>query len=210
MPKIDKKSLAFKIAVISALVSFISFGYKLTLGIITASMVLIIASISALMVFICKLMFVRNTTKTKEQKKKAYFIMTIAATVFVALFVLFSVLKVGGIDTSNQKTYSGWAGALFILFILIMFVLSVIKLRGALEKNDLVFKGLKEMTFISALTDVVIIMEFIYRIVRHYIEDVNIVRIVRLTNNYSSIAVSVFMIIVVVSMFKRSLGYNKD
>ena len=210
MPKIDKKSLAFKIAVISALVSFISFGYKLTLGIITASMVLIIASISALMVFICKLMFVRNTTKTKEQKKKAYFIMTIAATIFVALFILFSVLKVGGIDTSNQKTYSGWAGALFILFILIMFVLSVIKLRGALEKNDLVFKGLKEMTFISALTDVVIIMEFIYRIVRHYIEDVNIVRIVRLTNNYSSIAVSVFMIIVVVSMFKRSLGYNKD
>ena len=210
MPKIDKKSLAFKIAVISALVSFISFGYKLTLGIITASMVLIIASISTLMVFICKLMFVRNTTKTKEQKKKAYFIMTIAATIFVALFILFSVLKVGGIDTSNQKTYSGWAGALFILFILIMFVLSVIKLRGALEKNDLVFKGLKEMTFISALTDVVIIMEFIYRIVRHYIEDVNIVRIVRLTNNYSSIAVSVFMIIVVVSMFKRSLGYNKD
>lgn len=206
MPKIDKKSLAFKIAVISAIVSFVSFGYKLTLGIITSSMILIIASISALMVFICKLMFVRNTTKTKEQKKKAYFIMTIAATVFVALFVLFSVLKVGGIDTSNQKTYSGWAGALFILFILIMFVLSVIKLRGALEKNDLVFKGLKEMTFISALTDVVIIMEFIYRIVRHYIQDVNIVRIVRLTNNYSSIAVSVFMIIVVVSMFKRSFG----
>ena len=206
MPKIDKKSLAFKIAVISAIVSFVSFGYKLALGIITSSMILIIASISALMIFICKLMFVRNTTKTKEQKKKAYFIMTIAATIFVALFVLFSVLKVGGIDTSNQKTYSGWAGALFILFILIMFVLSVIKLRGALEKNDLVFKGLKEMTFISALTDVVIIMEFIYRIVRHYIQDVNIVRIVRLTNNYSSIAVSVFMIIVVVSMFKRSFG----
>ena len=206
MPKIDKKSLAFKIAVISAIVSFVSFGYKLALGIITSSMILIIASISALMIFICKLMFVRNTTKTKEQKKRAYFIMTIAATIFVALFVLFSVLKVGGIDTSNQKTYSGWAGALFILFILIMFVLSVIKLRGALEKNDLVFKGLKEMTFISALTDVVIIMEFIYRIVRHYIQDVNIVKIVRLTNNYSSIAVSVFMIIVVVSMFKRSFG----
>lgn len=210
MPKIDKKSLAFKIAVISAIVSFVSFGYKLTLGIITSSMVLIIASISTLMVFVCKLMFVKNTAKTKEEKKKAYFIMTIAATVFVALFILFSVLKVGGVDTSNQKTYSGWVGALFILFILIMFVLSVIKLRGALNKDDLMVTGLKEMTFISALTDVVIIMEFIYRMVWHYVQDANIIRIVRLTNNYSSIAVSVFMVIVVISMFKRSLGYNKD
>ena len=210
MGKMDKKSMAFKLAVLSAAVSFVSFGYKLSLGIITTSMVLIIASISTLMVFVCKLMFVKNTTKTKEEKKKAYFIMTIAATVFVALFIIFSVLKVGGVDTSNQKTYSGWIGALFILFILIMFVLSVIKLRGALNKDDLMVTGLKEMTFISALTDVVIIMEFIYRMVWHYIQDVNIIRIVRLTNNYSSIAVSVFMVIVVVSMFRRSLGYKKD
>ncbi len=175
MGKMNKKSMAFKLAILSAAISFVSFGYKLTLGIITTSMVLIIASISTLMVFVCKLMFVKNTTKTKEEKKKAYFIMTIAATVFVALFILFSVLKVGGVDTSNQKTYSGWVGALFI----------------------------------SALTDVVIIMEFIYRIVWHYVQDANLIRIVRYLNNYAPIAVSVFMVIVVVSMFKRSLG-KKD
>ena len=52
---------------------------------------------------------------------------------------------------------------LALAFILIMFILSVLKLKGALAKNDIMVIGLKEMVFVSALTDLVIIEEFALR-----------------------------------------------
>ena len=152
----------------SAIITLISFLYKATLGVLTMSMVLMVASLSTLLVFICKVIFVKNVTKDREHKKKAYLFMALSIFFFFLLFLLFAVLKVNGIDTSNQKTYSGLFGTLFILFIVIMLILSALKLKGALQKNDIMVIGLKEMVFVSALTDIVIIEEFAYRIGANY------------------------------------------
>ena len=158
------------ITTFSAIITLVSFLYKATLGVLTMSMVLMVASISTLLVFICKVIFIKNVTKSRESKKKAYLFMALAIFFFTLLFLLFAVLKVNGIDTSNQKTYSGVFGSLFILFIIIMLVLNALKLKGALQKNDIMVIGLKEMIFASALTDIVIIEEFAYRIGANYKE----------------------------------------
>ena len=198
------KATAKKITFFSAIISLVSFAYKMTLGVITMSMVLMIASLSTLMVFICKLMFVKNVTKTREKKKRGYLVMILACLAYSTLFILFVVLKVAGIDTSNQNTYEGWLGILFIAFIFIMFILSIINLRGALEKTDLMVIGLKEMTFISALTDVVIIEEFVARTILEYQE----VPYLDTITSYVPLGIGVIMILTSLFMFIRFKKYE--
>ena len=61
----DKKKLQRNTFIFS-FITLASFIYKATLGFLTMSNVLIIASISTLMVFICKVLFVKNVFKTKK------------------------------------------------------------------------------------------------------------------------------------------------
>ena len=189
----------------SAFITLVSFLYKATLGVLTMSMVLMVASLSTLLVFICKVIFIRNIMKDREKKKKAYLIMAILLIIFSLLFLLFSVLKVNGIDTSNQKTYSGAIGSLFITFIFIMFILSVIKLKGALSKDDIMVIGLKEMVFVSALTDLVIIEEFALRIGQNYKE---IPDWMNIAHTYFPLGIAALMMLVPIIMIIRFVRYK--
>lgn len=191
---------------ITAIFSLISFAYKMTLGVLTLSVVLMIAAFSTFLVFVAKVAFVRNVTKTRAQKKKAYLVITVVTFIYSIIFILFSVLKAFNIDTSNQKTYEGLWGGLFILFIFVMFILSLIKLRGALEKDDLMVIGLKEITFVSALTDLVIIEGFAYRIVLEYRES----PIMELVDRYTPLVVSLLVLIVPAIMLIRYFRYKAN
>ena len=190
----------------SASMTLISFIYKAFLGIYTMSLVLIIASISTLLVLIGKIMFIQTATKTRAQKKKAYLVITIVTFIYVLIFILFSVLKVYGIDTSNNKTYEGIYGAIFIAFLLVMFILSLAKLSDALDKCDLIVIGLKEITFVSALTDLVIIEEFVSRIILNY----HYIELMEKINNYFVLGVSIVMIIMPIVMFVRYALYKPE
>lgn len=200
-----KKSRARRNALFSAIITFLSFLYKLGLGIYTKTLILIVASISTLLVFICKATFVKVFNGTKEQKKKAYLIMAIAAMSFSVLFILFVVLKVSGIDISKENKYEGWFGLIFIAFTILMFVLSVINLKGALKKTDILLIGLKEMIFISALTDAVIIETFINRIILSFYD----LQIIYTLDNYFPLAIGVVMIVISAKMFVRYKNYEE-
>ena len=193
-----------KIVTITAIISLLSFLYKLSLGIITTSIILIIASVSTFLVFVAKVAFIKNITKTRAQKKKAYLVIAIVTLIYSLIFICFSILKMFGIDTSNQKTYEGVYGAIFIAFILIMFVLSLLKLKGALEKTDILVIGLKEITFVSALTDLVIIEEFVSRIILQY-QDVPMMAQI---NSYFVLGVGVLMLIIPCVMLVRCIRYK--
>ena len=198
-----KKKLK-RMTFLTSLITLISFLYKAGLGVLTTSLVLIIASISTLMVFICKIVFVRNVLATRDKKKKAYLEMAISILVYALIFIAFVVLKVNGIDISNDKTYEGWLGSLLILFMLVMFILSCKNLRGALEKTDIMVIGLKEMTFVSALADLVIIEEFISRIILEYKQ----IEILVFINSYFSLAIGILMVIVGIIMLIRFFRYQ--
>ncbi len=189
---------------LSMLVTLGSFIYKVVLAILTLSMVLMVASLSTLMVFITKLAFVRNYTKTRDKKKKAYLVMSIAVIMYSFIFIAFAVLKINGIDISNQNTYEPWLASLLIGFLIVMFVLSIIKLKSALEKSDITLIGLKEMIFISALADVVIIFEFITRTVLTY----NDAPVMVIINSYVPLGVGVTMIVTSAIMLIRYLKYK--
>ena len=189
---------------LSMLVTLGSFIYKAVLAILTLSMVLMVASLSTLMVFIAKLAFVRNYTKTRDKKKKAYLVMSIAVIMYSFIFIAFAVLKINGIDISNQNTYEPWLASLLIGFLIVMFVLSIIKLKSALEKTDITLIGLKEMIFISALADVVIIFESITRTVLTY----NDAPVMVIINSYVPLGVGVTMIATSAIMIIRYLRYK--
>ena len=199
----EKKKLK-RMTFLTALITLVSFLYKAGLGFLTRSLVLLIASISTLMVFICKIVFVRNVLQTREKKKKAYLTMAISILVYSFIFIAFVVLKVNGIDISNDKTYSGIIGSLLILFMLIMFILSIRNLKGALEKNDIMVIGLKEMVFVSALADLVIIEEYISRIILEY----KTIDILLFINNYFSLAIGILMVVVGIIMIIRFARYK--
>ena len=199
----EKKKLK-RMTFLTALITLVSFLYKFGLGFLTRSLVLLIASISTLMVFICKIVFVRNVLQTREKKKKAYLTMAISILIYSFIFIAFVVLKVNGIDISNDKTYSGIIGSLLILFMLIMFVLSIKNLKGALEKTDIMVIGLKEMVFVSALADLVIIEEYISRIILEY----KTIDILLFINNYFSLAIGILMVVVGIIMIIRFARYK--
>ena len=194
-----------RMTALTAIISLISFIYKCGLGIYSMSLVLIIASLSTLMVFICKVAFVKTVNKSRAAKKKSYLAMTIATLIYCLLFICFIVLKIFDIDISSQKTYEGWLGILLISFMVIMFVLSIIKLRGALEKTDLMVIGLKEITFISALTDLVIIESFAYGIYLTYYETNEVLTRV---NDFFPLGVGIMMLLGVLIMFIRYSRYK--
>ena len=153
-----------RITKVSAIISFFSFLYKAMLSYLTLSIVLLIASLSTFLIFVIKLLFVKNLNKSRANKKKAYFVMSIALLIYSFFFIAFVVLKINGIDASNNKEYSWTIGYVIIGVMILMFFLSLLNLKKAYEKTDLMVIGLKEMTFASALSDLVIIEEFVYRL----------------------------------------------
>lgn len=193
---------------IFSFITLASFIYKAVLGFLTMSNVLIIASVSTLMVFICKILFVRNVFKTREAKKKAYLKMFFAVFLYSAIFILFVVLKINGIDASNNKTYEGWFGGLLIGFMVISVILSCFGLKGALEKTDLMVIGLKEMTFISVLADVVIIEGFVSRIIKQYVEKELIV--LGYIDSYLPLGIGILMLVVSIIMLIRFFKYSVE
>ena len=197
---------AKQIAIAMAIVCLVSFLYKFTVGIMSLSLVLMIAAIPTLFVFICKALYAKHMDQPREKKKRTYFFMMIATVCFVVLFLLFSLLKVGGIDITHENTFQGWIGILFIFSIIAMFVLSIINLRGALQKDDLVVIGIKEITFVSALADAVMINGFIYRVILKYIE--KFIPFYSFLNQYFPLAVAVLMCIVPFTMLRRFLKYD--
>ena len=196
-----KRTVAF-----TAVITLISFLYKFGLGILTNSIILMIASVSVLLVFIAKITFVRNATSSRKDKKRAYLITAVITLIYSLIFILFGVLKVFGIDTSNQKTYEGIYGTIFISFVLIMFLLSFFKLKGALQKDDLAFIGLKEIIFVSALADLVIIEEFVSRIVLRYFEIPTLPRV----NSFFVLGIALIMLIIPIVMVIRGIRYKAE
>ena len=193
------KLSAKKITLISAIITLISFLYKLGLAYLTMSLVLLIASISTLMVFICKIIFVKSVTKTRDKKKKAYFLMMLSVLIYSSIFILFVVFKINGIDISNNKEYEGILGILFISFLILMVILSIIGLNKALNKTDIVVIGLKEMTFVSVMADLVIIEEFFSRLIPNYLDII----VLKYLHLYFPLLIGIIMIIVSISMLVR-------
>lgn len=204
--KVKKVATPERLAIAMAIIALVSFIYKFTVGALAASLVMIIAAIPTLFVFICKALYAKDMHQPRDKKKKTYFFMMIATVCFVVLFLLFSLLKVGGIDITHENTFTGWIGIVFIFFIMIMFVLSIINLRGALAKEDLVVIGIKEITFVSALADAVMINGFLYRVLIKYIADY--IPFYKYLNQYFPLAVAVIMTIVPLIMFKRWWKYD--
>lgn len=193
-----------KMVTFTAIISLLSFGYKLGMGIWTASIILIVASVSTFLVFIAKLAFIKAANKSRIEKKKSYLIISVVTFIYSLIFISFSVLKLFGIDTSNQKTYTGLYGAIFIGIIFVMFILSLYKLEGALENNDLIVIGLKEITFVSALTDLVIIEDFASRIILQYFDFPLMDKI----NSYFVVGISLLLLIIPFIMLARCFRYQ--
>ena len=93
---------------------------------------------------------------------------------------------------------------IFIAFVILMFVLSIINLRGALTKSDIMVIGIKEMIFVSALADAVIIQEFLYKVIPYY-RDLPFMKII---NSYFPLIIALAMIMVPIYMFKRLRQYE--
>lgn len=206
--KVKKKMTPKRIAIIMALVSLASFLYKFVLGVLTPSALLIIASFPTAFVFICKTMYAKHMDATRQSKKKGYFIMTIGTASFAVLFFLFSSLKIGGIDITIKNRFTGWIGLIFIFFIILMFALSIINLRGALNKTDLIVIGIKEITFESALADGVMIEEFLYRVILHYLEDK--LPILEYIDRSFGMLIGIFMLVIPIIMFNRWRHYDPE
>ena len=193
-----------RITKISAIISFISFLYKAMLSYLTLSIVLLIASLSTFLIFVIKLLFIKNLNKSRSNKKKAYFVMSIALLIYSFIFIAFVVLKINGIDASNNKEYSGTIGYVIIGVMILMFFLSLLNLKKAYEKTDLMVIGLKEMTFASALSDLVIIEEFVYRL-DFMVKDFLLLNSI---HSYFPLAVGVAMASVAISMIFRFVKYR--
>ena len=149
--------------------------------------------------------YMKHFGSRKSQKAQTYLRLVKSIMRYILLIlVVFVILQINGIDITKENKYEGWFALIFIAFILLMFILSIYKLVGALDKNDIIVIGLKEMTFISALTDVVIIQAFISRIILSYYD----LEIVNLIDAYLPLAIGVIMTVVSIKMMARFAKYE--
>ena len=207
-----------RVAIVMAIVSLVSFTYKFTLGLLATSLVMIVAALPTLFVFVCKALYAKDMYKDQTYKLKTYFVMILVTIAFSILFIMFSIFKVGGIDITNKNRFTGWVGLIFIFFIIALFILSIINLKGAIDKKDLVYMGIKQISFVSALADAAMIQEFVYRVVLKYIPFP--IPFMDITNKYFPLIVGAMMILVPLLMIKRffkttseindQLGRNKE
>lgn len=197
-----------RLAIIMAIIALIAFVYKLTIGVMGMSMVLIVAAIPSFFIFLCKALYAKNMNQSRKEKKKTYLFMCIFTASFSAVFILFSVLKVGGIDITKENTFTGWIGLVFIFFIIAMFVLSIINLKGALNRTDLVVIGIKEISFVSALADAVMINEFLYRVIISVVLNYVPIPFYDYVNRFFPLGVGIIMAIVPLIMFRRWFKYE--
>ena len=187
----------------SAIITGFVFLYKLIMGIYSRSMVLLIAALSALMLLICKIVFVDNVTGLRTEKKKAYFIMMISSIIYIAIFIAFSVLKVCDIDISSSNPFEGWLGYLFIGFLALSFLSSLLSLIKAQGKDDLMVMGLRQIIFISALTDLVLIEQFVSSFLfEHYEIDITWL------DQYFPLGIAGLMVLMTFIMFVIFLKYK--
>ncbi len=203
--QISPKTKEKRIILATSIITLVSFLYKIGIGIMTMSIVLLIASIPTLMIFCAKLLFVNNVTKTRDKKKKAYFFIMLSTLIYSLIFIAFVVLKVNGIDISNNNTYDGYK-SFIILFLIITFALSIKNLKTALEKTDIMVIGLKEITFVSCLSDLVIIEEFVSRIILHYYN----ITLLYIINSYFTLVIGSIMFIISFIMLIRWIRYKVE
>ena len=146
--------------------------------------------------------------KKRAKKKKAYLFMALAVFLYTLLFIAFAVLKVNGIDTAKKNPFDGLLGILFIAVTFVLFILSLFGLKGALEKTDIMVIGLKEMTFISVLADVVIIEGFVSRIIREYVTSEPVV--LGYIDSYLPLGIGILMLVVSILMLIRFFRYSVE
>ena len=92
-----------------------------------------------------------------------------------------------------------------------MFILSIINLKGALKKGDLVVIGIKEISFVAALADGVMIYGFLYRVLLKYLEEY-LYRILFISyiNRFLPLGIAIIMTIVPFLMLRRYLRFRKQ
>ena len=91
-----------------------------------------------------------------------------------------------------------------LLTLIIILILSIISLKSATKKNDIMVIGLKEIAFISAIADSVIVEEYVSRIILEY-KDIDVLEII---NNYYSLGVGILMLLITTIMFFRVSKYK--
>ena len=155
------------------------------------------------MVFICKIVFVKNVLATRDKKKKAYLIMTISILVYALIFIAFGILKAFDISIASKNPFDGLYGTLFIVILVVLFLLSLLNLIKATDKSDIMVIGLRQIVFISALTDLVLIEEFVAQTLLDKAEiDISWL------DDYFPLGVAALMLIIAISMFVRLFTYR--
>ena len=193
-----------KTTTISAIISLVTFAYQVTLSILNLSLVLMIASISTLVIFICKFLFIKNVLETREKKKKTYLIMAFLTLIYSLIFIAFVVLKVNGIDLSKKSPFDGVYGLIFVLALLLLAILSIFNYKGAVEKTDIMVIGLKEVSLMGAVANLVFIESYLLLFISNYIE----IKYESKINGFFSLGMGILMLVISIRMFIRYKKYK--
>ncbi len=151
------KKMTKRITFISAIVTFLSFLYKLLLGYVSKSIIIVATALSSLCVFFCKIIFVKRLTKSRKEKRHGYLLMGFILFLYGLLFLFVVLAKLSGLYDIEEKVYEGWQSLLLSLVIVVMFILSIRGYRSAADRTDIMVLGLKEVGLATALSDLIVL-----------------------------------------------------
>ena len=193
------------ITLISAMATFFSFLYKLLLGYVYRSIIYVATAFSAFTIFLCKMIFVRKATKSREEKRRGYLKMAAILFIYAILFILVVVLRIKGIGL-EEKSYEGWISTILALFIVLMFVLSIRGYRIAADRTDIMVLGLKEVGLATCFADLVVLEGLLDDYFVDYFKEEK----VNLVHDWFSLAMGGLMVFVSLCMFIRGIRKKKE
>ena len=190
------------IPIISPIITAFVFFYELIyLGIIYKDIVSIVTSISVLMVFICKVIYVSRMASSNRTKRRGYLYMGI---LLFIISIIFSVAQVTKVRLESDINYTFYLSIIIILYILITLIISFVGIINARRNNDYLRLGIKRISIASSLMNIIII----YRVILQFFN-------IKLEHPYIAIIViatiiNIISLVTILEAIRLIIKYKRD
>lgn len=139
---------------LAATFSFLFLAAKLIIGIATHSVIFLYSCVYALLMLLCKLIFLKGLYKSEKEKYKSYNLM--ALVLFLGAFAFNMSLLIRLNAVREEQRFHPIFAIIFSFYLIFLYVLSIYGLWDAKRQNDLLFLGLKLVTYSSFFMNMVL------------------------------------------------------
>lgn len=174
---------------------------KFVIGVATFSIVFMYSCIYAFLIIACKFIFIQHLYSAEDKKYKAYNIMALLLFLGAFAFNMSMLIRISSVRV--EQRFHPLFAVIFSFYLIFSYVISVYGLLDAKRQNDLLFTGLKIVSYSSFFMDLVLEQRLIIGCLNITDKQITFV------NFTFGISCGIAMALLSISMFVYGIYYRK-